>query len=568
MNRLVISFLISFLLLGAFSPNAGAVLVFGIVMDSAGTPIDGVRVKVYNENPFPIPDFLIEEVFADANGLYVTPNAELGEDIYVIVSWEWKIPVSPNGSVVRLLDCEATACIPAFVTFTEKREPVTGSIEDITTDLGLPVIMAQVQPANLAVLGPRVNHVLKYIDSKKGSVAWSANYDIPIHLRVNAAFAAEEVNIPTGSLGAGTFLHVTLYHEVAHKVNYEFNDNAFPPITGACADHTVASEETRECAFVEGWATYHGQLAAEDNGVADPQYTSYRDPGNCLWRGNEGNQFKCDPGDTGFDGGTWESGEITEAANASVWFGIHATAAFSFADNLRVMIEDKVVNHMWEFTRGFIADVGAGSAGARTMHAVLQDHGFVYSRARLQTPLANLFDEDAPPNDAASMEDGNVKLIGGEVHLRGTVTVNMDEVPKADLGVFDTVDLDEIRLDWRAASDGTADSPFFPNMTPFVNFGLTNDDVSLDTTTMGLPNGDGQWDLLAVGKNEDGATDKFTPTWNGDATNSVDSDEKYLKKIGAWFDFDRDAATNTNPGGRVTVDNESPIADPTTFKPQ
>ena len=47
----------------------------------------------------------------------------------------------------------------------------------------------------------------------------------------------------------------------------------------------------------------------------------------------------------------------------------------------------------------------------------------------------------------------------------------------------------------------------------------------------------------------------------------MNTDEKYLKTLGAWFDLDRDPGTNTIDQGKVVVDNTPPTVVAGSFKP-
>ena len=81
--------------------------------------------------------------------------------------------------------------------------------------------------------------------------------------------------------------------------------------------------------------------------------------------------------------------------------------------------------------------------------------------------------------------------------------------------------------------------------------------------------GDGDYDLIIQGANDDQSRDKFDPDWNMDSM--LDGDERYLKKIGAWFDVDRDATTpagSFNDEGKIVIDNTAPTIDPASFKPR
>ena len=71
-------------------------------------------------------------------------------------------------------------------------------------------------------------------------------------------------------------------------------------------------------------------------------------------------------------------------------------------------------------------------------------------------------------------------------------------------------------------------------------------------------------------QNDDNAVDNFFPNWQpdstatppdpGDGNSFVDTNEKYFKFIGAWYDDDRNPVTNPITGDRVYIDNSAPIS--------
>ena len=100
-------------------------------------------------------------------------------------------------------------------------------------------------------------------------------------------------------------------------------------------------------------------------------------------------------------------------------------------------------------------------------------------------------------------------------------------------------------------------------------FGVDSDErgqIDLDTTLLSTEGGDGEWDIILRAENEHGFVDNFYPFWDGDGNELVNTDEKYMKRIGAWYDKDRKAETEPEKGGKVVVDNTPPTV--SNFGPQ
>lgn len=537
---------------------AQSLTVSGTVNDSAGAPVPGVRVEVYDEDL--IFDDFLEAVYTNAAGAYSGPISN-GDDVYVIAKWSFQLQPSAayNDHVVHLVDRGAGGNpFVATTTFTDVRSATT---DNVAANLTINLAMGQAQPVGLATLVQRIQQTLDYIRANRGAVAWAVDYDITTHITTDGGFF---VSRDSGDLyvghegfdGTGTnFDIVSVFHEMGHVIHYRHNHNSFPGVGAGCGHHSINSEEDPGCALVEGYPSYIGQLTAETVGVMDPFYRGYRDdgintvgvPANGLWRGD-------DAAPTGRDGGRFESGEVIEGAFAGAQFGIHG-ALGGFATNFKAMVDHRPDN-AFEFLKALVDDAGgAGAAGTLQAYGILQTHGIVYHRARF---AADPFDEQEPPDQAPSPE-GNRKEINHFMFLRGKVKTKFEEVGKADLGVADTVSKEKVRVGYKAAGAGLADAPTaFANFTPAKSFGFFSSSIDLDTKTFGGATGDGDWDLLIQAENEDQFRDNFLPTWVGDGNPTVNTDELYLKILGAWYDKDRNPATNNPQEGMVIIDNTAP----------
>jgi hypothetical protein len=549
--------------------SASAVVVDGTIHDSASVPLGGVYVCVLQPSP-PV-DTVIECVETDDAGYYASTLPTAGTDVYVRVEWDFSLkPVSfYNNGTIQLLDFGVAAFNPTQA-YTAKSSTAVTLTGDTTIDL----LLDQPQPAGLPTLRAGIQRTLDFMRSNHGSVSWTANYNVPVHVIVEdlAFFDPSDqsiiVSLNTFN-GMGTaFDEVTLFHEVGHMIHYRHNGNMMPTSSGgSCVgDHTVDSEEPLQCAFEEAYASYIGQLVAEQPPfVFSPFFTSYRDPLNKHWLGGaESDDGIGEP--SGLNGSAtppnFESGENVEGAIAGVMFGLSNDPAFAFEDVLNVMMTGRPAS-AGAFRAGFVTHAGGPYApGTLRLYEIMQQHGFPYSRMRFDMPafIADPIPDSAPaPGSEAA---GHHRQIDDITFLSGTVQFQTDDF--VDLGVAATVPNDQVRIAFQPAEDGTSASPpdEFALTTQFHD---AADIKHLDTTHMGVTPGDGDWDLVLLSANSDGFVDHLLPTWIHDVNVLVDSDERYLKKAGTWYDSDRDPATDPDKGGKVIVDNTPPTV--TNFKP-
>lgn len=559
--------------------SAGAdFTVSGTITDFVGDPIPQIRVDIWDQDVQQ--NDHLGTVYTNATGNYsALISGGYGfenPDIFIFVAWQFPLlPASDyNGHHIKLLNKTNLANCgvdPAAIPFTDKTSPVTVD-HDPDTDLSVDLQMDQEQD-NLADLHAHINEALDYYKDNRGTVAWSVQNDIKVNIRTvdhlsffcrnNQAIYIAELDIT----GAGDGRVSDIYHEMGHLVHYRFNNNSLPPVN-CPSPHFENAEGDPGCALVEGWASYMAELTSNVHGQ-DNKYEDYRDDADTHWRGDEATP-------TGLDLGVYESGEDVEGAVSGVWFGIHDHALFNFEDNFRVMVEDDP-NHIFDFCTGFVNDFGGFGMQVDAMYEIVQTHGIVYNRVRF---TADPFSGETEPPDAAPPEDGNYKIIDSIPFLRGTVTTAFEDVPIGDLGVDQSIQNNRGRIAFKEAHDDLYDCPLdFADWTLFA--GIGGGSVELDTTSFdGSPGqgGDGDWDLLLTAENVNLFVDNLLPTWSWsplvspcppgppappppgtpDGNPAVDTDEEYLKTLGAWFDLDRDPGTSTNDQGKVVVDNTPP----------
>ena len=563
--------------------EALAFVVSGNVTDMAGNNLVQIRVDVFDE------DLLIDDhlatTYTDAMGNFsinVTGGWGIEDpDVFVRVEWRWQLLPAADYSnahvqlVRKIRDDGPGMNFTLIAAYTPKSGPVTANHPPANPLPNQNLQMNQsINPPSagglddLPTVTLHINEALNFYRDNRGSVSWSWDEDVILMISTNrggsfvnasAPFfgvdpphtAIADVDINGVAAGGFNGFVSDIYHEMGHYVHYRFNGDELPRGTFS-GRHNVNTESDPPFALVEGWPSYVGELT-DDIHVNDNKYQVYRDDGtfaapNSLWRGDEA------PNPTGLDPTTraFESGEDVEGALGGFWFAIDTDPMFTFEDNFRVMADDGP-DHIFDFCKGFIGDVGAGSAGSDRMYEHMQTHGIVYNRSVFETDPFSLPQSSSP---------GSALEVSGVVHLRGTVDVRYREATPAELGVDQTIDVDRVRLLYaNAADDLTGDPTTFTQMTPWGGgiFGT----FEFDTTALA----DGEYDLVIQGDNEDSFEDNFLPTWRpipaadpGDGNPAVDTEEKFFKVLGAWFDSDFNPVTDTIPGGKVEVDNTPPAA--------
>ena len=573
MNHLIAIFL------ALATASAGhAVVVSGTVTDSAGDLIDGMRVELWSENPFGdgLFDELLDVVYTE-NGTFSSDAAEPGHDVFARVKWEFALLPSNfyNGHVVRILDMGPGVPNTGTTTFTER---TTDTLDDISEGgtWFFDIRMDQIEPFALDVLVSRIQETLDFVRinvADRQDINWVVDYDIPVHLRTDlaAAFRPGEgsILIPTVAYnGLGTASRQgILFHEVTHLTHYRHNGNSVTPAEPGCfASHTINTEEDPGCAVGEGYASYVAQLVAENHTppIVSAFLRSYRDdgagffPAKTLWRGDEGG-IGVSVLHTGREAGRFESGEIVEGTFAGFLFSVQG--AFDFATTFAAM-HNHHPETPFDVVRALVADLGAGTPAVSEIYGLMQSHGMVFSRALF---AANPLGHIEEPANIAPPAPGNTKLIRGRTFLRGTVAPRVAAANATDLGVRRVNHLSQVKLGFKRASSGTSDTAdLFVNFSLPIVFGFLLDKIPINTSTFDpVTSGDGRWDLIVVGENEDGFVDNLEPSWLGDPSQS-NTDESYLKLLGAWFDGDGNHATEHD--GMVTIDNTAPVV--TEFMPQ
>jgi hypothetical protein len=313
---------------------------------------------------------------------------------------------------------------------------------------------------DLPTLRLHVNEALDHYRLNKGTVSWTWNEDVHVHIvsgtitsffQPGVSFAGEpadsinicqdDINGAAVAVMGGGFVS-DIYHEMGHYVHYRFMGNAFPT-TGVSGSHTNLFESDGGFAVIEGWPSYVGDVTDAAHGM-DGKYNQYRDDGvstgvaaNAVWRGDETPAAMR----TGRDVGGFESGERIEGAVGGVWWDIHNDPLFAagagpkgFPTNFGAMVTRKP-NDIFEFRDGVVTQFGSGTPQTRRLYQILQQHGIVYSRLRF-----------APDPFGGAQSGGAAKEVNGVLFLRGTVRAKVEAVSAAELGVVKRVDVDRMTL--------------------------------------------------------------------------------------------------------------------------
>lgn len=533
-------------------------VVQGFVTNPDGT-VPHAYVQVMDEDPGP--DEILADTFADANGFYsvlVTSPTDEDPDVYARFDWRFEvtaIPATiPPTRFIEVLGTSGTGVCPTdatFVAFTPVNTPVTvdyASTAPLTKDVMSLQGIGVSSWIDLLLL--HLNLTVEYYELHKGSVAWSLQHDIKVVI-VNDFFhqsfcptnQAVYLSIDT-ILGPPIGSSSVIYHEVGHMLHWFANGMSLPG--PAVNPHTFDVETNVGAALVEAWAAYTANKTdIELNPTPDGFFDIYRDVGLTHWRGDETMP-------TGYDMGTWESGEVVEGAVSGVLHGLHVL--FDFDDSWRVIVDDHP-SSIYAFLQGFAADHGGpGTPDTLSTYVSAQQHGILFTRARFASPP---FYSVGPP-DVAPPHVGNAVVIDDVTFLRGIVQGAVEAVSAGDLGVATPIGLAEVQVEYKPAVAGTGEVAFGFTAFPADVF---DGDIEIPTLAFGGPTGDGDWDLALRGASTYFSPDTFDPSWAGDGTAAVNTDERYLKTLGTWFDADRDPTTpsgHPDDGGKVVVDNTPP----------
>lgn len=503
-------------------------------------------------------DDLLATVYTDDEGRYsVNVTSGWGDenpDIFVTADWHFELPASEGKHVVLVdtaMDCETPG-----VPFTSKSTDPENE-HDPMFDLPVEILRMDQARADVEDLRAHISNSLDYHRINRGNIPWSFTDDVPVTIAtgtIQSRAGEERLCIAEADItgnsqhpaGAGFISDV--YHEVAHMVHFRFNGGV--PPHGGIRDHDVNTETDPGFALTEGWASYVAYHMREIY-PTDNKYNSIVDLRLTHWRGDE-------PRPTGYENNNFESGELVEGALGGAWSQLHATDG-GFYKNFGSMVERKPDN-IFEFLDTYVRRSGGnGSLGAILAYAAFYDHGIPYSRARFES---NAFTQDEP-SDQGPPEAGNVREIDGKLFLRGKVKSDFSFLAGSELGVQTTLDVEQVGVYFKPAISGIGESA--SGFSSFLGAQpATNSFHEIDTLQLGGTRGDGEWDLVIFGENEDGFRDSLRPAWGGDGNSAVDSDEKYLKTIGAWYDGDRDPTTEDD--GKVVVDNTAPKVE--NFKPE
>lgn len=565
----------------------------GSVVDSAGVTVPDIQVRVM-ESVFG-PDTLLQTTQVGADGKFeivVFPDNE-NYEIYLVFEWLVAITALPgkfftmvdirtieaNPNVSNPFDILDEACSHTAAQADESGRFNCGAI-------AMPDALnaARASYANLFKL---IRQSFAFYQNRKGNVNWVVDYltrvrihtDSVVSFEINTTLNIADVDINGVNAGPGQGFQSDIYHETAHLVHDESYTNGLPFPDGATNNsHTSNSEKTPGFAITEGWASFvqdatdrlpsHAGDMKVRAGVADANRTNWLGGS----RHDQDGQFERMNGARGLHGANFENGEVVEGALSAAFAAIRADASLGSADNFtdlfRVVIDDDPAG-VRGVAKGLAADYGANTAKTKRVYELMQRHGIFFTRGRFSVVE---FQEGAPPNTAAAATAGNFAVISEFPFARGELTALTERLGNLNLGVRSRIPASKVAVAYKTADDANYTQP-----TTFVNYtadvaitGAAVTPVKLDTRAFAGqgPMGEGDWALLVRTTNEDGFPDNFDPDWGRDTNTLVDKDEKYLKRVGAWFDLDRNPQTLEAKQGKIVVDNKAPVVVPNSFKPQ
>ncbi len=575
-------------LAGSWSParaDGETFFIKGKVQDVRTIAIPGMRVRIFEDDGL-LGDTLVGTTYTGADGRFAVNLPLAGvDDPYIIIDWYFQLTSIPGQHIIIEGELTGDTVWPPFKACIRSDLGLSNgdTVDCNTLTMGFALNPARASVANLTKL---INQAMTFYVTNKGTIAWTFPYDIPVKIRTDTIVSSHlsgtiriaDVDInAVNVMGLGQGWQSDIYHESAHLVHYRTLPSGFPDDGVTNRSHGSNSEKSPRFALKEGWASFVQDRTDVLPNHANDGKVQPVDPNLTYWRG--GSSYDVDGtaesmlGATGMEGTSFENGEEVEGALEGFFKDFFLDATFgaartNFTPLFRAMVDDQP-DSIFPLVDGLVADLGgANTAATKKVYELAQKHGMFWTRGRF---ASQPFDEDGPPDDAASAEEGNFLAIDDYAFVRGMLTARIEQLGRVDLGVATRIPATKVRIGYREALDSLAGVP--ANFTMFsasTNVDSVNASHPLDTTTFAGqgPDGDGRWDLLVRVTNEDGFEDDFRPTWVGDATAKVNTDEKYLKTVGTWFDLDRNHMTQTIKGGMVVVDNKAPVVVPGSFKPQ
>ncbi len=336
--------------------------------------------------------------------------------------------------------------------------------------------------------------------------------------------------------GSGNAQYSDIHHETWHWLSYRTYGSRWPDYGCSCNPHYANKECCEGFAMQEGSAQYFGNISAIAMFGGDGKTNL---PGVDTWRGED---------DTGDD----NSGEIVEGTftrglrNHGEHPGVLEAFCSKAPDN-------------WEELYQAYGDVkGKTSSDMSDLLDEMALNGIVYTRGKINKFLP----EDDPP-DMGPPADGNVKEIRDVVFVRGEIEPEIEALAKADLNIApnaNVVDPDQKDIGYKTAASGTGEDNPLPSLT-FVGAVGWASMLMWDTTTAA----DGEYDVVVKTRMKDYQwEDTLEPDFTGDATATVNTNEKWLKTLQTWFNQD-DTPTDDKEG-KVIIDNAGPEVE--NFKPE
>lgn len=358
---------------------------------------------------------------------------------------------------------------------------------------------------------------------------------------------AEGRNDSTGSFvqGDGSFLSVSrddydspgsnanaalsdIHHEAYHWIAYRAYGDRFAQPSCSPGPHSSNTESCEAFAMNEGAAQFFGSASAPPDGKTGAPMTT-------DWRGTDGT-------------GTNNSGEKVEGAYELTW-----TNLGDLSGSFQVLMTD-APDSIREFRDAYAIDQGRTSANFLNFLTQAAQNGIVYTRGKVTG-----FAEGDPP-DTAMPSDGNFKIIDGVAVVRGKLKPTLVALTGAELLLESgsTISPGQKDLGFKPEMSGLGENTTgfstFAGAVPFAN------DLTWDTTTAS----DGDHDVLIRLTSTDGWVDTFQPSFTGDTMMTLNTDEKWLKKLGTWYD--QVNGPGTDKDGKIVIDNTAPTV--SDFKPQ
>jgi len=518
--------------------SLAAALISGTITDANGRPIPGIKVDV--EEKTSNGSFIkLGQVITGPTGAYFLSSVRPGRSARITVFWEFPLG-TPVFSARRSIIFRGVKNIPGNDSSTPvsvvryQKKSAEGNYMSGAAIINM--AMDKSFPANYSKIISHVQQFLVMAASERGASGWKVNYDIDawaIAPRVGCFYLPSEGSI---NISDNLPFQSAIYHEMGHfihdkmySVDWIGGGHSMDTVLGIAPNPLLTSDKAEKLSFQEGWGDLWGGLAFDYYPTIDTFMWNTLESNTLtpyVWRGQNIIQ-------TPTNDGTDNNGELIENNIASI---MYSGGPYRISDFFRIFANSKP-NTFRELYWGALDMRPQSEATRDAWMTHVERHGIVYARAKFRDNNAP-FVEAGPGMDEAV---GNAVLLRNTWHVRGVVHAGLIAMRKEELHAQSADNLARARLLYKVAVANAGESA-----QPANKWKTSSQAGSVPTGSNHLHREpwdtsritDDKYDVAAQARSVMNLIhwDSLFPDFTGDANAVGDNtDEKWLKRIGAWY---------------------------------